>query len=136
MNNKMIVTKRCGLQQEVSFDKVIWRLKSLCDMEPKLESIDHITIAQKVISQIYSGIDTSKLDELAAEICTSNITKHVDFGTLSSRIIVSNNHYGINIMTGDLPIQIKYGQLEGKRPTDSSTLIAQSNIRVNDIFGY
>jgi len=61
-------------------------------MEPKLDSIDHITIAQKVISQIYSGIDTSKLDELAAEICTSNITKHIDFGVLASRIIISNNH--------------------------------------------
>ena len=91
-SEKMIVIKRNGKKQEVSFDKVIWRLRSLCDMEPKIKTLDHIKISQKVISQIYSGIDTSKLDELAAEICTGNSTVHPDFATLASRIIISNNH--------------------------------------------
>ena len=56
-SEKMIVIKRNGKKQEVSFDKVIWRLRSLCDMEPKIKTLDHIKISQKVISQIYSGIE-------------------------------------------------------------------------------
>ena len=90
--NKMIVIKRNGEKQDVSFDKIIWRLGSLCDMEPRIKNIDHIKISQKVVSQIYSGISTSKLDELSAEICTGNITTHPNFGKLASRIIISNNH--------------------------------------------
>jgi len=54
----MEVIKRNGVSQEVSFDKVIWRLKVLCNMEPILKNVDVIEIAQKVCSQIYSGIDT------------------------------------------------------------------------------
>ena len=88
----MEVIKRNGVSQEVSFDKVIWRLKVLCNMEPILKNVDVIEIAQKVCSQIYSGIDTYKLDELASEICISNVTKHYEFGYLASRIVISNNH--------------------------------------------
>ena len=36
----MRVKKRNGVLQEVSFDKVIHRLKSLCDMLPKLYNVD------------------------------------------------------------------------------------------------
>ena len=36
----MRVKKRNGLFQEVSFDKVIHRLKCLCNMEPILHNID------------------------------------------------------------------------------------------------
>ena len=88
----MQVIKRNGDSQEVSFDKVIWRLKVLCEKEPVLNNIDSIEIAQKVCSQIYSGIDTIKLDELASEICATSITKHYEFGDLASRIVISNNH--------------------------------------------
>lgn len=88
----MKIIKRNGNTEEVSFDKVIWRLKVLCNMEPKLKNIDCIAVAQKVCSQIYSGIETYKLDELASEICISNITKHYEFGNLASRLVISNNH--------------------------------------------
>ncbi len=42
---------------------------------------------------------------------------------------------GITIMCNDYPIQIKYGQLEGKKATDGYTLSVQSNILVSNIFG-
>ena len=87
----MQVIKRNGKSQEVSFDKVIWRLKLLCNMKPILNNIDTIEIAQKVCSQIYSGIETYKLDELASEICISNVTKNFEFGELASRLVISNN---------------------------------------------
>ena len=36
----MFVTKRNGDREEVSFDKVIWRLKKMSLIEPKLENIN------------------------------------------------------------------------------------------------
>jgi ribonucleoside-diphosphate reductase alpha subunit len=87
----MRVEKRSGQFEEVSFDKVIRRLKALCDEEPKLNNIDVIDIAKSVINEIFDGVKTSELDELAAEKCASMVTVHPDFHQLASRIIISNN---------------------------------------------
>ena len=91
MNPTMKVIKRNGQSEEVSFDKVTSRLKYLCQMEPILR-IDPIFISQKVCSQIFNGVNTSDLDELSAQTCTSNITVHPEYGQLASRLIISNNH--------------------------------------------
>ncbi len=84
------VVKRNGETEEVSFDKVIRRIRALCD------GLDHtinpLLVAQKVVSQIYDGVKTTELDELAAQICISLETTHLDYGKLASRIIISNNH--------------------------------------------
>lgn len=85
---KTFVIKRNGKSQEVSFDKVSTRIKSLCE---NLE-VDPVPIAQKVISQIYDGVHTSELDELAGKICASLETTNPDYGELAKRIIISNNH--------------------------------------------
>ena len=50
-------------------------------------------------------------------------------------ILKVSKQTGITIMCSDYPIQIKYGQLEGKKATDSYTLSVQSNMLVNNIFG-
>ena len=84
----MQVIKRNGSKQEVSFDKVVHRLKKLCNNL----SIDPLIVAQKVCSRIYDGVSTRELDELSAQICTSMITINLDYGKLGSRIIISNNH--------------------------------------------
>jgi ribonucleoside-diphosphate reductase alpha subunit len=85
---KTFVIKRNGKPEEVSFDKINIRIKSLCD---NLE-IDPIIVAQKVISQIYDNIPTSELDELAGRACAALESKHPDYGELAKRIIISNNH--------------------------------------------
>ena len=90
MNNNFCVIKRNGSKEEVSFDKVIRRIKKLCYQLS--EDINPIMIAQKVCSQIYNNVTTSELDELAAQICISMETTHLDYGILASRIIISNNH--------------------------------------------
>jgi ribonucleoside-diphosphate reductase alpha subunit len=87
----MKVVKRTGSFEEVSFDKVIARIRNLCNMNPNLNAVDPIEIAQKVCAHIYDGVKTSELDELAAEICTQKGTIHPDYDTLASRIIISNN---------------------------------------------
>lgn len=87
----MRVTKRDGSSEQVSFDKVTNRLRLLCEMEPKLKNVDHLEIAQKVISRIYDGVHTYELDELAAEQCTQKGVDHINYNILAGRIAVSNN---------------------------------------------
>ena len=86
----MKVRKRDGSLQDVSFDKVLNRLKHLIK-EFNL-SIDPGRIAQKVCAQIYDGVKTSDLDEFSAELCIGMITENPDYGVLASCIIISNNH--------------------------------------------
>ena len=90
MSNFFCVLKRNGTKEEVSFDKVTRRLKKLCI--GLSDEINPIIIAQKVCSQIYNNVTTVELDELAAQICISMETSHLDYGILASRIIISNNH--------------------------------------------
>lgn len=87
----MHVVKRNGATEPVSFDKVSRRIRNLCEMKPTL-SIDPLLIAQKVCGYIYDGVKTTELDELSAEICTQRTVEHTEYGTLASRIIISNNH--------------------------------------------
>jgi len=89
-NNSFCVIKRNGTKEEVSFDKVIRRLKKLCINLSN--NVNSIMVAQKVCSQIYNNVSTVELDELAAQICISMETTDLDYGILASRIIISNNH--------------------------------------------
>ena len=82
------VFKRNDDKEEVSFDKIINRIKNLSEglnINPSL-------IAQKIIKEIYDGIKTSEIDELAAQLCASLSTEHPHYLTLSSRIEISNLH--------------------------------------------
>jgi len=88
-DNSFCVIKRNGIKEEVSFDKVTRRIKKLCI--GLSSEINPILVAQKVCSQIYNNVSTFELDELAAQICISMETTHLDYGVLASRIIISNN---------------------------------------------
>ena len=55
--------------------------------------------------------------------------------TIPGQIIMINKQEGLIIMTEDFPIQIKYAQLEGKKPVDSYTLSIQSKVSVKNVFG-
>ena len=84
----MRVIKRNKEYEDVSFDKVLMRLKNLSsDL-----NIDVYEIAQKVCSRIYDGVDTFQLDELAAYLCSSLSIDNPDYSLLAARIIVSNHH--------------------------------------------
>ncbi len=84
----MKVQKRDNSFEEISFDKVLRRIRNLCD---ELKGVSADEIAQKVCSRIYDGVKTSELDELAAQMCASLITTHPDYGILASRIAISNH---------------------------------------------
>lgn len=86
-NMNMYVLKRNGDKEEVSFDKVLNRIKNLSDSL----NVNVFEVAQKVCSRIFDGVKTSDLDELAAQMCSSMMLEHPDYGKLASRIIVSNH---------------------------------------------
>ena len=84
----MRVIKRSGNYEEVSFDKVLNRLRNLSTNL----SVDYFEITQKVCGRIYDLVKTCELDELAAYICSSLVIENPDYGVLASRIIISNHH--------------------------------------------
>ena len=89
---EMRVLKRDGILQEVSFDKILQRVKKLgAECAPPL-SINYSQLIMKVIDQLYDKIPTYVIDELTAEQCASLSTKHLDYAILANRIVVSNNH--------------------------------------------
>ena len=84
----MQVIKRDGKREDVSFDKVLNRIRKSAenlDVNPTL-------IAQRTLLRIYDGVKTSELDELAAQLSISLMTTNPDYGTLASRIAISNHH--------------------------------------------
>uniref|UniRef100_A0A6C0F2S8 ribonucleoside-diphosphate reductase n=1 Tax=viral metagenome TaxID=1070528 RepID=A0A6C0F2S8_9ZZZZ len=93
-NNDMRVTKRNGQLEDIAFDKILKRIKTI-GQEANIQ-INYSSLAMKVIDQLYDTISTTKIDELTAEQCASLSTQHPDYGTLASRIIVSNHQKNTN----------------------------------------
>ncbi len=83
----MQVIKRDGRREEVSFDKVLERIRRSAEGL----TVNPTAVSQKVLGQIYNGVKTTELDELTAQLCTSLSTVHPDYGTLAARITISNH---------------------------------------------
>lgn len=91
----MIVIKRNGKPEVISFDKILRRVKKL-GKEAGIK-LNYTSLVMKVIDQLYNNIHTTKIDELAAEHCAVMSSHHPDYGTLAGRIVISNhqkNTYG------------------------------------------
>jgi len=86
---EMKVTKRNGDIEDIAFDKILKRIKKL-GQEANIQ-LNYSSLAMKVIDQLYDKIETTKIDELAAEQCASLSTQHTDYSTLAARIIISNH---------------------------------------------
>ena len=89
----MRVIKRDNTYEDISFDKVLRRLRTLWGITPGLSDVvSPDQIAQKVCARIYDGVHTSELDELSAQLCATMVTTHPDYGVLAARIAISNHH--------------------------------------------
>lgn len=87
-NEGMYVIKRDGSRERIDLGKVGKRIRILS----KGLKVNPDIVAQKITDQIYPDVPTSHLDELGAQICAYQTTKHPDYGTLAARIIISNHH--------------------------------------------
>lgn len=83
----MQVIKRDGTNEPVSFDKITKRISDLCT---GLEHVDPILIAKETINGIFSGIKTTGLDMLSADICATKSHHHPQYNQLGGRILASN----------------------------------------------
>ena len=88
MPYSMKVIKRNVTAEEVSFDKVLQRIRKAA----KGLQVNADVLSQQVLAQIIDGVHTSELDELTAQVAASLCTNHPDWGVLSSRIAISNHH--------------------------------------------
>ena len=89
MSDHLYVTTRAGVREPVSFDKILKRIQGLA---AGLEHVNPDLVAQKVCSQIADGIETSKLDEFAAETCAMmQARNHPNYGTLAARLVIDNH---------------------------------------------
>lgn len=89
--SKRYVVKRNGSHESMNFDKIVRRIEMFCyGLNP--DYVDPTSVAQKIIEKIYSGIQTSEIDEITSSTCAINAQKHPDFSILAGRIGVSNLH--------------------------------------------
>src|SRR5579883_2116983 len=108
----MQVKKRDGSMQDLDFEKIHWRIKSMCCKNDILEfqrqerpdaynvfsqlpalnvtKEDIDMIAQKTVAGVYNGISTTQIDLLSAEIAQDMSISNPDNSTLATRILVSN----------------------------------------------
>lgn len=84
----MFVIKRDNSKEEVSFDKILYRLQKLS----KNLNVNVHEVAQKVCSRIHNNVKTYELDEFASQLCSSMMLEHPDYGILASRLVISNHH--------------------------------------------
>lgn len=89
------VINRHGKTVPLDFNRILSRLMSLKNMEPNLH-VNIGLIAQNTIKLMINNITTRELDNISANICASMITVHPDYGTLASRIEISNLHKDTN----------------------------------------
>ena len=87
--NKMYVTKRDGTKEEISFDKILRRVKKLGE-EANL-NINYSTLAMKVIDKLCNNIGTTQIDLETADQCAALSTQHPDYGELAGRVLISNH---------------------------------------------
>ena len=88
-STEMRVVKRNGELEDLSFDKILNRIRKL-GQEAGIH-INYQSLVMKVIDQLFDKIPTSKIDELAAEQCAVMSTNHPDYATLAGRIVISNH---------------------------------------------
>ena len=86
----MKVIKRNGRKEDVSFDKILQRIKKIGN--EKNLTLNYVPLAIKVIEQMYDCITTSQLDELTADQCASMSSIHPEYSVLACNILISNLH--------------------------------------------
>jgi ribonucleotide reductase alpha subunit len=88
-NDEMYVIKRSGNLEEISFDKILNRIKKL-GQEVGI-NLNWTQLVIKIVNQLHDKITTTQIDELTAQQCASLSTIHPDYGILAGRIVISNN---------------------------------------------
>ena len=90
--NEDCVIKRSGKKEVISFDKILNRIKKIGKENNSNLDVNYTSLTVKIIDRLYPNIPTTLIDELTAQQCASLSTTNPDYGTLASRILISNHH--------------------------------------------
>jgi len=131
----LYVIKRDGTREVVSFDKILRRVKNLGMKSPPLTTINFSQMVIKVIDQLYNDIPTHVIDELTAETCAALCTKHLEYGTLASRIIISNNHKNTPASFSEA-IDILYSVKTTIIEKEFYNVVKNNSKRINEMIDY
>ena len=141
MNNsiEMHVIKRDGKLEDLSFDKILKRIRKL-GQEAGIQ-INYQSLVMKVIDQLYDEIPTTKIDELAAEQCAVMSTNHPDYATLAGRIVVSNHQKNTDSVFSNVMKQLyEFKDVHGNNyPLVSENLwnfVNQNKETINNMIDY
>jgi ribonucleoside-diphosphate reductase alpha chain len=88
-NIQMRVTKRNGQLEELSFDKILNRIRTLGNNAGI--NVNYQELVIKVVDQLYDTIPTTKIDEFVSEHCIFSSSSSFAYGELASRIVISNH---------------------------------------------
>ncbi len=88
----MFVINRQNNKEKVSFDKILERIRTLSQSIKNSSLIDFGMISQKIVARMYSGISTTELDELSAQICMGMVYENPLYGRLAYIICINNLH--------------------------------------------
>ncbi len=137
--NDMRVTKRDGELEEVAFDKILSRVKKL-GQEVNIQ-INYQQLVIKIIDQLFDTISTTKIDELLAEQCASMSTLNPDYGTLASRIVVSNHQkntdpYFDMVVNRLYNFKNSHGTVKPLISKDFFEYYANNQSEIDDMFDY
>jgi ribonucleoside-diphosphate reductase alpha chain len=125
----MQVIKRNGSKEDVSFDKVLNRIRIAAE---NLE-VNPTLIAQRTLARIYDGVKTSELDELAAQLSISLMTTNPDYGTLASRIAISNHHRNTSDKFSEVVFALANQTLE--KTGEKTSNVSQELIEICNKYG-
>jgi len=124
---QMQVMKRNGEKEDMSFDKILMRIKTLCETRLPVLNIGYANLVMKIINQLIPDIPTSTIDEIVGEQCASMTTIQYDYGELASRIIISNHHKNTNPSFVEVMKQLH----AVKRDTISTPLISDELLHIS-----
>lgn len=111
----MKIKKRDGSFENLSFDRITYRLRKLAKetiLGVKLKKLDIDIVAQKVISGLYDGINSSEIDEEAARIAL-NMIENEEYPQLAARLVMSNLHKNTIECFSDVMEKL-YGNVDSK----------------------
>lgn len=142
LSNKMKVLKRNNEYEDVSFDKILNRIRKLSNGNEYLSklNIDETIIAQKVVQGIYDGVKTSELDENASQVTISMYSKDPQYKILASRIVISNHHKNtLDTFTDKIELLYRYKQNNIHKPLINKSLyeyVKKNSYKINSAINY
>tara|TARA_Y100001970_G_scaffold291891_1_gene430878 strand:+ start:3635 stop:5896 length:2262 start_codon:yes stop_codon:yes gene_type:complete len=89
----MKVITRSGKEEDVKFDLITEKIKSLAGDDLK---VDPVFVAQTVCSLIHDRITTSELDDFTSSFSATLFKRHPDYLILASRVATNNHHKNTN----------------------------------------